>query len=376
MTERHVITAEYPPQGGGVADYTAAVAHGLARAGEDVHVWCGGREGEAREGAVIVHRNLGAFAPADLARLASALDASAGRRRLLVQWVPHAYGRNALNLGFCRWLRTRATSAGDAVDVMVHEPFLPFAGGMRQHGAAAIQRLMTATVIRSARRVWVATPAWADSCRPFARRARFEWMPVPSGVPVTETYPSALARRELGLPPDTPIVGSFGRGGDYQREALLQAARLLATRSADARMLLIGADSDRLRAQLVSRDPALVPHVIATGPLDAAAVSRALHACTIMAQPYADGVCGRHSSVMAALAHGRPVVTTDGRFTEPVWRESGAVLLVPAAASASESIVTLLDDASTRHRLSNAARQLYDERFDVRHTVAALREAA
>jgi glycosyltransferase involved in cell wall biosynthesis len=376
MVERHVITGEYPPQGGGVADYTAAVAQALAGAGERVHVWCGGNGGDTREGAVLVHRSLGRFASADLARLASALDACGRPRRLLVQWVPHTYGRNALNVGFSRWLRARATSAGDSVDVMVHEPFLPFRGGVRQHGAAAIQRLMTATVIRSARRVWVATPAWADFCRPLARHAQFEWMPVPSGVPVTAGDQPVLARRELGLPLDAPIVGSFGRGGEYQRDALLQAAQLLARQSPEARMLLIGAGSGDLRAHLVSRDPSLAPRVIATGALAADAISRALRACTVMAQPYADGVCGRHSSVMAALAHGLPVVTTHGRFTEPVWRESGAVLLVPAGASASESIATLLADAGARDRLSCAARQLYRDRFDVRHTVAALREAA
>ena len=33
-----VITGEYPPQPGGVGDYTAQVAAGLAAAGDEVHV--------------------------------------------------------------------------------------------------------------------------------------------------------------------------------------------------------------------------------------------------------------------------------------------------------------------------------------------------
>ena len=35
----HVLTGEYPPDCGGVGDYTAALAHALADAGDTVHVW-------------------------------------------------------------------------------------------------------------------------------------------------------------------------------------------------------------------------------------------------------------------------------------------------------------------------------------------------
>ena len=41
-SELHIITPEYPPQPGGVSDYTAQVAEGLAQEGEEVHVWCPG----------------------------------------------------------------------------------------------------------------------------------------------------------------------------------------------------------------------------------------------------------------------------------------------------------------------------------------------
>jgi glycosyltransferase involved in cell wall biosynthesis len=378
MTERHLITGEYPPASGGVADYTAAIAGGLADAGERVHVWCGGLDGHAEENGIVVHRVLGEFAAADLARLSAALDASAGPRRLLVQWVPHAFGRRALNVGFSRWVRSRALDAADDVDVMVHEPFLPFHGGVRQHAAAAVQRLMTATVIRSARRVWVATPAWADFCRPYARRTPFSWAPVPSGVPVCDSNGGESPLRALGVTPGMPLVGCFGRGGGYQREVLADVARLMRSRRSSARLLLIGAGGDELRAHILAADPALGPHVIATGPVPAAVVSHALRACTAMLQPYADGVCGRHSSVMAALAHGSAIVTTDGRFTEPIWRESNAVLLVRSGARAklADAIAGLLQDEGERARLSAAAVRLYADRFDVRHTIAALREGA
>src|SRR3954466_9251737 len=100
----HLLTPEYPPMSGGVADYTRLVARGLSAAGDDVHVWCaaGGRGGAA--GRFTVHPELGTFQRADLARAGKLLDTFSSPRRLLVQWVPHGYGFRAMNVGFCLWL--------------------------------------------------------------------------------------------------------------------------------------------------------------------------------------------------------------------------------------------------------------------------------
>jgi hypothetical protein len=74
---------------------------------------------------------------------------------------------------------------------------------------------------------------------------------------------------------------------------------------------------------------------------------------------------------MACLAHGLPMVTFDGRFTEPPWREGG-VRLVSGEAQAIDAAAALGRDAGARAALSRAALDLYDRHFDVRHTVAAL----
>jgi hypothetical protein len=78
---------------------------------------------------------------------------------------------------------------------------------------------------------------------------------------------------------------------------------------------------------------------------------------------------------MVALSHGRAIVTTAGWLTEPMWAEAGAAILVPvddphalAAAAA-----TILFDLSLREEVARRAATLYDARFHLRHTVAALR---
>src|SRR5207248_8710803 len=100
-----------------------------------------------------------------------------------------------------------------------------------------------------------------------------------------------------------------------------------------------------------------------------------LLACDLMVQPFEDGVTTRRTSIMAALAHGVPTVTTRGRLTEPLWRASGAVGLAPAGDPTALATVAadLLAEPRRRQRLGAAGRATYDEFFDVRHTVAALR---
>jgi glycosyltransferase involved in cell wall biosynthesis len=141
-------------------------------------------------------------------------------------------------------------------------------------------------------------------------------------------------------------------------------------------MLLMGRGSKAMRDDLIGRCPELAGRLHATGTLPATELSRHLSACDVMLQPYVDGVSSRRTSVMVGLSHGVPIATTSGRLTESLWRESEAVALAPvedvkALVKAAE---TLLSDAMIRRRMSEAARALYEERFDVKRTIATLRE--
>lgn len=373
---RHIITGEFPPEPGGVADYTATVARALAEAGEEVHVWCGGRADEpAREGGAFVHRSLGSFDRTGLAAADARLDELRGSKRLLVQWVPHAFGRRSLNVTFCRWVRRRVRRHGDRLDVMVHEPFLPFAGGVRQAAAAVVHRVMAGILLGAATRVWVATAGWERLCRRYAPQARFEWLPIPSGIPATaDGHAAADVRRELALAPDIILLGSFGRFGAGQESVMIDSLDSLEAAGRPAFLLLIGAGSEAARSTIAARRSNLAARVFATGLADAPAVSRYLRACDLLVQPYLDGISGRRSSASAALAHGCAIVTTDGRFTEPAWRDWAAVHLVSAGDPArfAQEVVALSRDPERRSCLSERARALYDARFHVRHTVAAL----
>ena len=81
--EWHIITCEFPPQVGGVSDYTQTMASALAET-HPTHVWCPSVESALPTpdcGRYIVHRELGRFSPADLRKVGRALDAMPAPRR-------------------------------------------------------------------------------------------------------------------------------------------------------------------------------------------------------------------------------------------------------------------------------------------------------
>lgn len=387
---RHIITCEYPPQSGGVSDYTELVAQGLAATGDVVHVWCppagnvsaaAVESGTAASAGLFVHRELGRFTPAALRRVGQSLDQFAAPRQLLVQWVPQGYGYRSLNLPFCFWLWQRARLHHDQIEIMVHEPFLAFSeGSIKQDLAAAVHRFMIVILLKAASCVWVSIPDWETCLRPFVigKDKAFGWLPVPSNIPVIEDAGGSSAVRARYAFPGAPLVGHFGAYDRYLMELMLELLPRLLARQEKLSVMLVGRGSIELRERLIKQHSDLSQHVRATGELDAAEISRHLSACDLMLQPYQDGVSGRRTSVMTALAHGIAVVTTTGKATESIWAESNAVSLVEAGNIQAVVAATerLLSDKEARDSLSNSAISLYRERFDLRHVVSALRRSA
>ncbi|HLB88020.1 MAG TPA: glycosyltransferase family 4 protein [Terriglobales bacterium] len=379
MAEWHIITCEYPPQVGGVSDYTYMLASALAAAGDRLHMWCPAGSGDPPPApGLIVHRELGEFTPGDLHRVGKKLDEFSAPRRLLVQWVPHGYGYQSMNLYFCTWLWSRVALHHDRVEIMVHEPFLPFSReSLKQTAAAVVHRVMTLVLLHAACRVWVAIPAWEVCLRPYAlgRHLTWAWLPVPGSVPEVADSKGVALVRAAHAPPQGFLVGHFGAYAGSIRELLTAFVAELLRRNPAGAVLLLGRGSVAQRDELLRRHPNLAGQVHATGVLAAADISRHLRACDVLIQPYPDGVSSRRTSVMAGLSHGLPIVTTVGDLTEALWAESGAVALAPAGDVTTMVKLTerLLRDKTERNRLTAAAKALHEHRFALGHTVATLR---
>jgi glycosyltransferase involved in cell wall biosynthesis len=369
----HILTGEYPPECGGVGHYTRLVACGLATAGDDVTVWTPSRTAHAPEDAGVTVRGLpdqfGWRSRRDLSR---ELD-DAASPRVLVQYVPHAFGWKGGNLPFCLWLWNRKDRRPW---VMFHEVAYPFEAGdrMGRRALAAVNRVMARLVSRAAHRAFVSIPAWRREVESLAAAGTsIVWLPVPATVPVVrDAAATAAVRRRYGA--DRPIVGCFGTFGSHLR-AQLHACLPLLAKQATCSILLIGRHSEAMVSELASHHPELAGRLHGTGALTDEEISVHLHACDVMLQPFPDGVSTRRTTAMAGLAHDRAIVTTTGALTEAFWALDDAAILVPAddPARLASSVARLVTDPTRQAQLGARAADLYRRRFDVAHTVNTLR---
>jgi glycosyltransferase involved in cell wall biosynthesis len=304
------------------------------------------------------------------------LDSLPRETHVFVQYVPHAFGWKAMNLPFCAWLSARR----DRLWVMFHEVAYPMAPNQafRHNLLGATNRLMASMVARAAERIFVSTPAWEPLLRSFIERnAPITWLPVPSSFPMGVDRTRVASLRARIAPGPGLLLGHFGTFGESIAPLLLTILpRLLADERRSA--LLAGRGSEAFAARLARFDPAIASRVMATGALDAPAVPSYLASCDILIQPYPDGVSGRRTTVMAGLAAGVPIVTNAGPLTEPIWRESGAVRLVPAPTpeAFSDEVLLLLEDSSARKALGETGARVYADRFSLERTIQTLRTVA
>ncbi len=365
----HLVASEYPPDAGGVAGYAAVVAHALADAGHAVRVSTRGPVGTSADGPVTVHRVGETFGRAGLRELTARLDESPKPRRLFVQYAPHGYGFKAMNLPFAAWLRRRAATSGDAVDLMFHEVAYPWVRTPLRHNLiAAANRLMVRTLLPGASRVFVTVPAWEPLLRanglPATTPVRV--LPVPSTIHLSND-PVAVASLPQSFAASGPVVGHFGTYGDLVGRLLEPAVVALCRSRADVRVLLVGRDNAAWRDGVASRHPEIAGQLVGVA---AGEISLVLQACDLLLQPYPDGVSGRRTSIMAGLANGVAVVTNAGALTEPAWSASG-LAVVPTAALV-RTALDLLDDPERRAALADAGRRYYEAHFAVGRTLRAL----
>jgi glycosyltransferase involved in cell wall biosynthesis len=239
-----------------------------------------------------------------------------------------------------------------------------------------VNRAMAAMLTRAASRIFVAAQAWKVEVARYAPAARkIEWLPVPSNIGVADKCATFRKRKPAATRGIT--VGHFGTYGSLVAERLKPAVRKILSDRADVKVILIGRNSEKFLRSLVELNPQQAERLTATGALDAADVSSVVGTCDLMIQPYPDGITARNASALTGLAHGRPIVTTAGRFTEDLWEKSGAVVLAPDndAAAFARCVFELMDDRDRANATGCAGLKLYRDVFDLRHTIEALRAA-
>lgn len=184
----------------------------------------------------------------------------------------------------------------------------------------------------------------------------------------------AAWRRSVGIPPEAPVVGIFGRFAPVKDHGLfLEAARrVLAARPAARFVIAGGGETEGSIRAALAADPALAAAAVVTGfvrPIGAALAATDVVVLTSKSE-------GTPVAVIEAMAAGRAVVATAVGGTPEVIDDGRTGLLVARAGedaagraataeALARAIVSLLDDPARRAALGRAAAAAIG-RFDAR----------
>ncbi len=359
-----LVSGEYPPMEGGVADYTRILGQHLAAQGAVVHVLTStDAHADPGTGDVARHAVVTKWTLPTLRRAIQDLCRRVRPHVVNVQYQTAAYGmRPAIN-----FLPVLARDIPVVVTFHdLREPYLfPKAGPLR--------RWVNLFLARHARAVIVTNAQDRQTLERHTGLPPLHAIPIGSNVPclLDSEFDRAGWRQRWGIPDGAVALSYFGflnasKGG----EDLIGALGRLVAQGCDAYLLMIGgavgASDPTNRAYLARvrediKASGLDGRVIWTGYLDPHGVSASFRCTNLTVLPYRDGVSIRRGSLMAALAHGMPIVSTVPQVPEEGLCHGENVWLVPPADpdALAGACYDLIRDPVLRERLSRGAWALH-----------------
>ena len=323
--EWHVITGEYPPQLGGVSDYTHQVSREFAKGGDRVHVWAPATHLEAfHEETAQVHALPAGFGVRWLRELDRQLRSYPSRRNILIQYVPHMYGWKSMNLAFCWWIFMQRKQN---VCVMFHEVAFPFRSGQRfRHGFLAIvHRMMAWVILRSVRHSFTSTEPYFALLQTLGNNETpISMLRICSNIPQESYQSDSLPARKEAGESGLFTLGIFSSFGAALNEFLEPRIGCL-LENPKLRVLLLG-PGESLRESLAKQYPQAADRISSTGRLHVTQVPEHMRRCDALLQLYPDGASAARGTLIGAIASGLPVVTSSGPITDKFLLDSEAML--------------------------------------------------
>ncbi len=352
-----IISDLLPPKRGGLADHTHRLANELAAFGPVTVLTSPGSEESS--GAFQVRASIGNWSDLDwiMAELREFPDDSV----LLWQYVPHMYGRGGVNRQLPRFWRD-LKGIGQRQVFIAHEimaDLVPLDLFRRPPNFwyALNHRRQWKAILSVADAIPISTGRWVEewSARRPAVAKKFSLLPSPTSIEPVSVPPDHAAtwRAQNRLPANTKIIAYFGTlSAAKQLPWVIEGWRAAHTPSNPVALALIGgAPALRLPAELLKFYRPL-------GYLPADDASRALHAADLLTLPFVDGISERRTTLMAGLAHGLPVATTNGHNTGAALRRADFLALSNANDEGAyiRSVVDLIRDDARLTRMGAAGK--------------------
>src|SRR3990167_4728947 len=358
-----IISPAFPPDNSGVGDYTEMLAEGLSDKHE-VIVITSEQKGlpQKEKGRFHILREIKKWGVYNLFSILSIVK-QFSPDLIIVQYVSFLYVKGGINITFplfavCLRVRYR-------VMTMVHEPFISFGHSVKYFLISIVQRLMLFFLIIGSDRIGVSIKVWERVLKRFFfwRKGDFRWIPIPSNIKIsTKTnIPEKLSRFNK-----KPLLAFFGSFHITKMVEFLTASLdALVKKGYDAGLIVIGQDEKEISAYIKELPDYLKGRIFCTGYCSSEDVSQYLSITDIFLLPLIDGVSSRRTSLMAALKHGLPVVTTKGFLTDDIFLQEDFTLLSPPTDKSLfvANVVRMAEDEKLKDAIGKKGREAYEKYF-------------
>jgi glycosyltransferase involved in cell wall biosynthesis len=361
------ITAEYPPRIGGVGDYVRHLSREMAARGYDVTVVTSAGLGDVSDAdngrsprvlPVIKKWNLLCL-PA-LLKVLAAVSADV----YILEYVGYMYGRG----GIAPWLLFLflVFKLGNKTVILnAHETWRP---RYRKAGASVLTFISfvifcsgiwasTKIVVTNRFRELLLTGVLGVDDR------RVELIPAGANI-----LPTGGAKRRADKSRELRIV-TFGIWHEDRTTEELTAVIEQLRESRSVKLFVVGGfGSSRESLARVDRlltAPGRREWLYVTGALPPERVSAYLTQADIYVSPLNGGPSGRRGSLLAAMAHGLPIIAYDGYERDGVFRNGHNIILIEKSDSKGlyEALTSLASDEAYRRELGANARAAFEEHF-------------
>ncbi len=355
-----ILSPSYPPnrEPCGIGDFTKKLVPALVRCGVEVRVFTSldysgaAQEPEPEPEGVSVIPLVREWGPGSLAKIARAardekIDA------LLIQYAPDLYSPSPI------WIHLLPAA------MKLLAPGVPAALSMHTVGGPTfLSKAGAGLMLATAPAILSTNEEITHLIGKYMRWALRKLWEVPIGAGVEPPGDQAAARLaarrkvrdEEGLLGDGMILAHFGlyypgKGAGQ----ILEAAGKWKEADRAFRLFMIGGrreDDGGFYPELQDRAKAhgLADEVIWTGYISAERVTEILLAADLFLAPYEGGISSRRSSLMAAIVHGLPIVSTPSNIATRYFRAGENFAPVPFgdAGALTDVVAALMDDPARR----------------------------
>lgn len=288
---------------------------------------------------------------------------------------PFMYGCRGVVFSCGLWPAALRLLGGVPTVAVLHELYRPSRPHDRRRDAlrSLTQRLQFRWCVRGADALVVTTANRARQVAAVAGGvARIRRIPVGTNILPDRPHDPSEPKRRAGVGSSTPLrLVTFGFLGperlwDVLFDSLAEAEKAL---SRPLRLTVLGA-IDRTHKDFVKVERRLtalrLDSVVEwTGYLPPAEVPCRIDAADAYIALYKEGISGRRTTAMAALAHGVPIIASMGAETDVDWFAAGEnTLLIPPTAEALGAAIVQLDaEPHLRAHLARCAQASYERTF-------------